>query len=140
MTRHAKYGILCKVFCFTAMRRDTMFEKNMRLALLLDYYGDLLNEHRRTIMELYYCEDLSLSEIAENTGITRQAVRDSIKKSETELYRIDEALHLADVLEAIQKKCTDAANRAEAILADLPDGETRTSLSRLADEIRAISN
>ncbi len=117
-----------------------MFEKNMRLTLLLDCYGDLLNEHRRTIMELYYCEDLSLAEIAENTGITRQAVRDSIKKSETELYRIDEALHLADILEAIQKKSADAANRAEAILAGLPEGELRSSLSRLADEIRAISN
>ncbi len=117
-----------------------MFEKNMRLALLLDYYGDLLSEHRRTIMELYYCEDLSLSEIAENTGITRQAVRDSIKKSEIELHRIDEALHLADTLEAMQIKCAEAARHAEAILSELPEGDLYTSLSKLAEEIREIPN
>ena len=58
-----------------------MFEKDMRLALLLDYYGDLLGEHRRGIMEMYYCEDLSLAEIAENTGITRQGVHKCIRGS-----------------------------------------------------------
>ncbi|MBR2848461.1 MAG: DNA-binding protein [Clostridia bacterium] len=115
-----------------------MFEKNMRLALLLDYYGNLLSEHRRTIMELYYCEDLSLAEIAENTGITRQAVRDSIKKSETELYRIDEALRLGDHLQSIQDKCADAADHIETLLSALPDGEAKTSLSQIIDEIRAI--
>lgn len=117
-----------------------MFEKNMRLALLLDFYGELLSEHRRTIMELYYCEDLSLAEIAENTGITRQAVRDSIKKSEAELFRIDEALHLADTREALRSRCADIAARAESILSALPEGEMRTSLSLLAEEIRSIPN
>ena len=115
-----------------------MFEKNMRLALLLDYYGNLLSEHRRTIMELYYCEDLSLAEIAENTGITRQAVRDLIKKSQTELYRIDEALCLADHMQTIQSKCTAAANRIESLLTTLSDAEAKASLSRIVDEIRAI--
>ena len=132
------YDILCKVFCFTAIAEVPMFEKNMRLALLLDYYGNLLSEHRRTIMELYYCEDLSLAEIAENTGITRQAVRDSIKKSETELYRIDEALRLGDHLQSIQDKCADAADHIETLLSALPDGEAKTSLSQIIDEIRAI--
>ncbi len=132
------YDILCKVFCFTAIAEVTMFEKNMRLALLLDYYGNLLSEHRRAIMELYYCEDLSLAEIAENTGITRQAVRDSIKKSETELYRIDEALRLGDYLQSIQDKCADAADHIEKLLSALPDGETKSSLSQIIDEIRAI--
>ena len=117
-----------------------MFEKDMRLSLLLDYYGDLLSEQRRTIMELYYCEDLSLSEIAENTGITRQAVRDSIKKGETELHRLEDALHLADRLAAIAEKCAATAARIEEIAASLPNSESKTSLSGLADEIRTIPN
>ena len=117
-----------------------MFEKDMRLALLLDDYGDLLSAQRRTIMELYYCEDLSLTEIAENTGITRQAVRDSIKKGEAELHRLDDALHLTERLTAIRDKCSDAAAQIDDILADLPAGEPRTSLSRLADDLRTIVN
>ncbi len=115
-----------------------MFQKDMRLALLLDYYGDLLTEQRRLIMELYYCEDLSLAEIAENTGITRQAVRDSIKKGEAELHRIDEVLHLADRMQTIHDRCQSAAERLTEILDILPDGEARTSLSRLIESIEAI--
>lgn len=117
-----------------------MFEKDMRLALLLDDYGELLSEQRRTIMELYYCEDLSLTEIAENTGITRQAVRDSIKKGEAELHRLEDALHLTERLAAIRKKCTDAATQIDAAIADLPDGECKTSLSRIAEKLHNTVN
>lgn len=115
-----------------------MFQKDMRLALLLDYYGDLLGEQRRLIMEMYYYEDLSLSEIAENTGITRQAVRDSIKKGEAELHRLEDALHLADRMNEIQSRCSDAAEQAAKLLETLSEGEARTSLSRLLESIEAI--
>ena len=63
-----------------------MFEKNLEIGYLLDFYGEILPERRRDIMDLYYNDDLSLSEIAEQMGITRQAVRDSIKKTEQELF------------------------------------------------------
>ena len=53
-----------------------MFEKDLSLNLLFDTYGELLPENQRDMFEQYYCDDLSLSEIAENTGITRQGVRD----------------------------------------------------------------
>ncbi len=72
-----------------------MFAKNMNISLLLDFYGDILSERRREIMELYYNEDLSLSEIAEIKGISRQGVRDSVKKSEAELCALEEKLGLA---------------------------------------------
>ena len=115
-----------------------MFQKDMRLALLLDYYGDLLSEQRRLIMELYYCEDLSLSEIAENTGNTRQAVRDSIKKGEAELHRMDDALHLADRISAVQDRTRTAAEHLTEILKNVPEGEMHTSLSTLLASIEAI--
>ena len=66
-----------------------MFEKDMRIAELIDIYGDLLSSHQREIIEAYYFDDLSLSEISLNLGITRQGVRDSIKKSETQLRAFD---------------------------------------------------
>ena len=64
-----------------------MFEKNLEIGYLLDFYGEILPERRRDIMDLYYNDDLSLSEIAEQMGITRQAVRDSIKKTEQDEAR-----------------------------------------------------
>ena len=57
-------------------------QKNLEISLLLDFYGDLLTEKQREVTEMYYNDDMSLSEIAEIVGITRQGVRDAIKRSE----------------------------------------------------------
>ena len=62
-----------------------MFEKNLNIGLLLDFYGDVLNERRRDALDFYYNNDMSLSEIAEEMSITRQGARDLIKKAEEEL-------------------------------------------------------
>ena len=59
-----------------------MFEKNMKIAYLLDFYGDALDDHVTTVMRAYYNEDLSLAEIADDVGISRQGVRHLIKKGE----------------------------------------------------------
>ena len=69
--------------------------KNMEMAFLCDFYGDMLTDKQRDVMELYYNDDLSLSEIAENAGITRQGVRDSIKRAESQLVEMEERLGLA---------------------------------------------
>ena len=87
-----------------------MFEKNLEIGYLLDFYGEILPERRRDIMDLYYNDDLSLSEIAEQMGITRQAVRDSIKKTEQELFFYEERLGL-------RRRLTEAETRAETALA-----------------------
>ena len=57
-------------------------EKDLSIAVLLDFYGDLLTEKQARAIDLYYNEDLSLAEIAEPLGISRQGVRDSIKRGE----------------------------------------------------------
>ncbi len=72
-----------------------MFEKNLEIAYLLDFYGDVLDEHARNIMTAYYEDDLSLSEIALDAGISRQGVRHIIKKSEGELLSLESKLGLA---------------------------------------------
>lgn len=64
--------------------------KNMEIALLFDFYGDMLTDKQRDVVELYYDNDLSLSEIAENEGITRQGVRDSIKRAETQMLEMED--------------------------------------------------
>ncbi len=63
-------------------------EKNVEIGILLDIYGAMLTEKQEDILDLYYNNNLSLAEIAETVGITRQAVRDSIVKGEKKLFRI----------------------------------------------------
>ena len=63
-------------------------EKNVEIGLLCDIYGDLLTEKQQDILDLYYNNNLSLAEVAEELGITRQAVKDSIVKGERKLFRI----------------------------------------------------
>ena len=92
-----------------------MFEKDMHVADLLDCYGDLLSENKRNLIDLYYNEDYSLSEIAENAGMTRQGVRDSIKKSEAELRAWDDRLQFAEKIADVNEKVADAARTLEKL-------------------------
>ena len=62
-----------------------MFQKDMHISFLLDFYGDLLSESKREALDLYYNDDLSLSEISEALGISRQGARDAIKNGEKQL-------------------------------------------------------
>jgi predicted DNA-binding protein YlxM (UPF0122 family) len=71
-----------------------------RMSLLYDYYGGLLGERQNQIFSLYHEDDLSLSEIAERTGITRQGVHDALKKSEGQLIKYEDKLGLVERHEA----------------------------------------
>ena len=64
--------------------------KDLSVSALLDFYGPFLSEKRRNLLHHYYNEDLSLSEIAENEQITRQGVRDLIKRGELELKQYEQ--------------------------------------------------
>lgn len=61
-----------------------------RMAMLFDFYGDLLTERQREFYDLYYNDDLSLAEIAENYAISRQGVRDTIVRAERTLEDVEE--------------------------------------------------
>ena len=61
-----------------------------RMALLYDFYGDMLTDRQKEFYDLYYNEDLSLAEIAENYGITRQGVRDVIVRAEGILTELED--------------------------------------------------
>ena len=67
-------------------------EKNVKMSILCQLYGKLLTEKQFRLLDDYYNNDLSLSEIAENLSITRQAVRDNIKKGENKLFEYEEKL------------------------------------------------
>ena len=77
--------------------------RNEEVSLLLDFYGEMLTQKQQDCLEYYYNEDLSLSEIAENEGITRQGVRDSIKRAENQLYYMEEKLGLVKRFEKMRE-------------------------------------
>ena len=89
--------------------------KNLEISLLLDFYGDMLTETQRDVVELYYNEDLSLSEIAAHSGITRQGVRDSIKRAESVLLDLEERLGLARKFRQIQDGLDQIIRNAKQI-------------------------
>ena len=69
--------------------------KNLEISFLLDFYGSMLTEKQRAVVEYYYNDDLSLGEIGANEGISRQGVRDAIKRAEAQLLDMEERLGLA---------------------------------------------
>ena len=67
-----------------------MKNQTYRMTMLFDFYGELLTERQREFFDLYYNEDLSLSEIAENSGISRQGVRDVIVRAEAAMQEVED--------------------------------------------------
>ncbi len=77
--------------------------KNLTITVLLDFYGELLTDKQRAALHSYYEEDCSLSEIAENMGISRQGARDFIKRGEFQLAEYEEKLELSKRFERISR-------------------------------------
>jgi hypothetical protein len=97
--------------------------------LLLDFYGKLLTDRSRSLLEQYYSEDMTLSEIADNEGISRQAVHDSIRRGASQLVRYEVRLglvsrfseHRQSISEAIELLSNGRAEDAGKILNQLSE-------------------
>lgn len=93
---------------------------NPEITMLLDIYGDILTKKQRDMIDYYYNDDLSLAEIAENEGITRQGVRDSIKRAEMQMFDMERKLGLNKKFAAIRRgleiigNCTEEISRVNA--------------------------
>lgn len=88
-----------------------MEKRRETLCRLLDCYGPALSERCRDVLEYYYADDLSLAEISENTGITRQGVHDALRRGEAELQSLEKALGFA----AKTEKLLSLAEKIEAL-------------------------
>lgn len=89
--------------------------KNLDYALLLEIYGRILTQKQQGVMELYYWEDLSLGEISQEEGITRQAVRDSIKRSEQLLNSYEEKLGIAEKILEIKDNYNEILSNTQKL-------------------------
>ena len=110
-----------------------MFEKNLNVGYLLDFYGELLPERKHGVLEMYYNEDYSLAEIADEIGISRQGVRNIIKKTESELFFYEEKLGLAKKLMRVEALADSlcALDDFESLPQDVKDG-----ILQLADAVK----
>ena len=108
-------------------------EKNIEISILTEIYGELLTKKQFEIIYDYYNNDLSLSEIAENNNITRQAVRDILKKGEKKLFEFEEKLQF-------MKRTLNQEKKIEKVLFELTKIQKSYSDEKIADVLETIKN
>ena len=120
-------------------------QKNLAYSVLLDFYGPVLTDKQRVILTEYYDEDLSLAEIAENLGITRQGVRDAIKHGETALKELEAKVGFAaryrrvqEKLEELEQLVIDARFECTGPYAKLTTTEYAATLTKMLGIIRSM--
>ncbi len=112
-----------------------MERRSYEMSMLFDFYGDLLSERQREIFDLYYNDDLSLGEIAENAGISRQGVRDSLVRAEAMLTDFEEKTGSIARFQVVQQQAEAIVAAAEEILTANKIYQDR-QIERLAQQIR----
>ena len=110
-----------------------MADKDLRISVLLDHYGAMLTDKQREVIDLYYNDDLSLAEIAEQEGITRQGVRDNIKRGEAQLLEMEQKLHAARRFERLAALVSEADETLAAIEKDYADRRRVSSVRQVKD-------
>ena len=104
----------------------------IQTSLLYDFYGSLLTDRQREVMELYYGENLSLSEIAAEFSISRQGVHDLVKRCSQTLKGYEEKLHLVEKFVSVREKVKQ--------IDELLDGYEKENAEELVADIRKISD
>lgn len=118
--------------CVLLYRQEVKMEKIYEQTLLYDFYGELLTKHQQSIYEDAVYNDMSLGEIAEEQGISRQGVHDLIRRCDKILLDYEGKLHLVERF----AKARDTISRIEALTVENPEG---TAMSKRLEEIRKLS-
>lgn len=108
-------------------------EKNVKVSMLCEIYGNLLTKKQLNILEDYYNQDLSLSEIADNNKVTRQAIRDIIMKGEKKLFELEEKLE-------IMKKMLKQEEKISSVLSELTKIQTKFTDKQIAQILENIKH
>lgn len=120
-----------------------MKNKPLEMCLLFDFYGEILTEKQKELFDLYYNEDLSLAEISENIGITRQGVRDGIVRAEHTLREMEKKLGLVSKygnVELVIKSMINDVHHLSTINSSLMNNpEISELISRLNRNLKKIA-
>ena len=104
----------------------SVLAKDLSVSVLLDFYGELLTPKQAEALDFYYNQDLSLAEIAQDTGVSRQGVRAFIKQGEAHLVNFEEKLGMA-------KRFAEISKLVEEVEAELPKD---SSVTKKIEEIK----
>lgn len=115
--------------------------KNLEIAYLLDFYGDMLTEKQRNAADLYYNDDLSLAEIAEDSDISRQGVRDNIKRAEQILTELESKLGLAKRFSDMKSGLEEIIKATESIetLSETLTQEQKINIKKYIETIKTTA-
>lgn len=114
-------------------------EEHVKISMLCQIYGKLLTEKQYEFLDDYYNHDLSLSEIAENMGITRQAVRDNIKKGENKLFEFEEKLGIMNKTLRQEKQITKILSELTKIQSKFSDKEVIKIIDNVRKELKYLN-
>lgn len=112
-----------------------------RMAMLFDFYGDVLTDRQKEFYDLYYNEDLSLGEIAENYNISRQGVRDVIVRAEATLTELEDKTGLIKRFHTMHRQLEQVqqdTRKALELSARYDDGELEALLRRVDDTVDTL--
>ena len=116
-----------------------MKNQTYRMSMLYDFYGDLLTDRQKEFYDLYYNEDLSLAEIAENYGISRQGVRDVIVRGEAALTEIEDKTHLIRRFHEMHSQLSAVDAAADKLLALNRSKYQDREIDQLVQEIKRLT-
>ena len=103
----------------------------LQLTLLYDFYGELLTQKQKQVYEMYYQDDLSLSEIGEELSVSRQAVQDQLKRTEKILLGYEEKLQLVARFQAQNKAVREMKHIMEEVERKSPDAITVQAIRKM---------
>ena len=106
----------CQAIILDTKGEEFMFDKITEVSLLYDFYGQLLSKRQQEVMSLYYEENLSLSEIAEEFSISRQGVHDALKNAEKSLHQYEAKLGLVSRFENSRRAVEMIDRQIEAVI------------------------
>ena len=114
-------------------------EKKVEVSILCQIYGKLLTDKQYEFIDDYYNNDLSLSEIAENNNITRQAVRDVIKKAESKLFEFEEKLLIMKKMQKQEKQIQEIIAELDRIKEGSSDKKIEKILNNITKELICLN-
>ena len=109
-------------------------EKTIQIAMLYDFYGELLTPRQKEVLQYYYEENYSLSETAEELGVSRQSVHDTIHKAEKALRSYEQKLGLVERFKRTEADTQRAAEELDQIIAYMTDGNGAGAENAMHDD------
>lgn len=114
-----------------------MIEKKFRLGNLYDFYGELLTEKQRDILELYLLDDYSLGEISDNNSISRQAVYDTVRRSEKILEEYEAKLGLMDKFHKTENLLKNISSEIDSLIVKVGISDVSSEITDVLIDIKS---